>query len=212
LRIAAGLACCTLTSLFLTDWRPRPVNAVPPLYDPRFEHDACGVGFIAARDGSASHRLTRLAVECLRRLDHRGAKAADGTGDGAGIMTQVPLRLLERDLAAITYRLPAGRRLGVVMAFLPPGEEQAHRDLVEEAVGAEGARVVHWRTVPIDTSVLSARALESLPVIEQAVVESPAGADDDAFERLLFLSRKRLERAETSHDFSIASASGRTVV
>jgi glutamate synthase (ferredoxin) len=184
----------------------------PPLYDSRFEHDACGVGFIAARDASPSHRMTRLAVECLRRLDHRGAKAADGTGDGAGIMTQLPLRLLERDLSAAGRRPAAGHRLGVIMTFLPPGDEPRHRGLVEEAVAAEGARVVHWRSVPIDTSVLSKRALESLPVIEQAVVESPADADDDGFERLLFLTRKRLERAETSGEFSIASASGRTVV
>ncbi|HJR92993.1 MAG TPA: hypothetical protein VJ938_11175, partial [Acidimicrobiia bacterium] len=90
-----------------------------PLYDRRFEHDACGVGFIAARDGSASHRMTRLAVDCLRHLDHRGAKAADGTGDGAGIMTQVPRRLLRRDLAAAGFSVDEGRRIGVLMCFLP---------------------------------------------------------------------------------------------
>ena len=188
------------------------MNAVPPLYDPRFEHDACGVGFIAARDGSASHRLTRLAVECLRRLDHRGAKAADGTGDGAGLLTQIPLRLIHRDLAAAGVTIDPSRELGVVVCFFPPDRAEELRSLVEEAVAAERASVAFWRTVPIDPSVLSTRARESLPVIEQAVVVAPPGVQGDEFERLLFLARKRIEREATSEDFSIPSASSRTVV
>ncbi|HZD03693.1 MAG TPA: hypothetical protein VE173_02210, partial [Longimicrobiales bacterium] len=156
-----------------------------PLYDARFEHDACGVGFIAARDGSASHRLTRLAVECLRSLDHRGAKAADGTGDGAGLLIQIPLRLLRRSLAHAGVGVPADRRLGVVMCFLPPNDSIRYREIVGGAVEAEGAEVALWRPVPIDPSVLSKRAFNSLPMIEQAVVVAPQGVGDDEFERLL---------------------------
>ncbi|HEX2152889.1 MAG TPA: glutamate synthase large subunit [Acidimicrobiia bacterium] len=186
------------------------MSSTPPLYDPRFEHDACGVGFIAARDGSTSHRMTRLAVECLRRLDHRGAKAADGTGDGAGILTAVPRRLLERELAGAGIDIDG--RLGVVMCFLPPADADRYRTLVEQAVAAENALVVHWRRVPVDPSVLSKRALDSLPLIEQALVQAPADIDDEAFERLLFLARKRIERLTDSTDFSVPSASVRTVV
>ena len=185
---------------------------LPPLYDPRFEHDACGVGFIAARDGSASYRMTRLAVDCLRRLDHRGAKAADGTGDGAGLMTQVPVRLLNRDLVAAGHQVPPDRRLGVLMCFLPPEEAEGLREMLAEAVEAEGAELIYWRPVPIDPSVLSKRALDSLPTIEQGIVMAPEGIDDEEFERLLFLARKRVERAQSTPGFSVASASARTVV
>ncbi len=183
-----------------------------PLYDPRFEHDACGVGFIAARDGTASHRMTRLAVDCLRHLDHRGAKAADGTGDGAGLMTQVPIRLLSRDLVSAGLTLVPDRPLGVVMCFLPPDDAERRREMVAEAVAGEGGDLIYWRQVPIDPSILSKRALDSLPLIEQAIVVAPEGIDDDAFERSLFLARKRVERAGPAPGFSVASASGRTVV
>ena len=191
---------------------PYLVTFRPPLYDARFEHDACGVGFIASRDGAASHRLTRLAVECLRRLDHRGAKAADGTGDGAGLLTQLPDRLLRRDLAAAGVDVGAVDSLGVVVTFLPSAAADEHRRLVEESVEAEAARVVHWRHVPIDPSVLSRRATESLPLIEQAIVVPDERIDDEAFERLLFLARKRIERTVADPGFSIPSASCRTVV
>jgi glutamate synthase domain-containing protein 2/glutamate synthase domain-containing protein 1/glutamate synthase domain-containing protein 3 len=184
-----------------------------PLYDSRFEHDACGVGFIAARDGAASHRMTRLAVECLRRLDHRGAKAADGTGDGAGLMTQVPVRLLRRDLAAAGIEVGDEQRIGVLMCFLPPADPGPYREIVRQAVEGEGGDLVMWRQVPIDPSPLSERARSLMPVIEQALVVSPSGADETAFERILFLARKRIERlTAAAEDFTIPSASGLTVV
>ena len=184
-----------------------------PMYDPSFEHDACGVGLIASRDGSASFRMTRLAVECLVRLDHRGAKAADGTGDGAGILTQIPRRLVMRELRAAGIEPPPDQKIGLVMAFLPQeGVEQA-RSAVEEALAAEGIRLAMWRKVPVDPSILSARALESLPVIEQAVVLVGEGIDEEDAERSLFLARKRIERTTSDLEgFSIPSASVRTVV
>ena len=184
-----------------------------PLYDPAHEHDACGVGFIAARDRRASFRLTRLAVECLVRLDHRGAKAADGTGDGAGLLTQIPHRLLSRELEAWGLPHPGQGRLGVVMAFLPADRLAEAVQMVEGGLAAEGLTLLGWRSVPIDPGVLSKRAADSLPVIRQALVAAPEGADPDQVERLLFLARKRMER-EASHleGFSIPSASCRTVV
>jgi glutamate synthase domain-containing protein 2/glutamate synthase domain-containing protein 1/glutamate synthase domain-containing protein 3 len=180
-----------------------------PLYDPRYEHDACGVGFIAARDLTPSFHLTRLAVECLQRLDHRGAKAADGTGDGAGLLTQVPVRLLERELRAAGVE-PSGA-IGVVITFLPRQDPGAAREIVSAALAREGLPVLLWRRVPIDPGVLSKRALESLPVIEQAVVCSTLLPEE--FERILFLARKRAETLGADLEgFSIPSASCRTVV
>ncbi len=184
-----------------------------PLYDPSFEHDACGVGFIASRDGSASFRMTRLAVECLVRLDHRGAKAADGTGDGAGILTQIPERLVVRELRAAGIEPPRAGRIGLVMTFLPPDAPDRGREVVEQALAAEGLQAAMWRKVPVDPGVLSARALESLPVIEQLVVFAQPGIDEEAAERSLFLARKRMERAARElPGMSIPSASVRTVV
>jgi glutamate synthase (ferredoxin) len=186
------------------------MRSLPPLYDPSFEHDACGVGLIAARDRRASFRTTRLAVECLVRLDHRGAKAADGTGDGAGLLTQIPHRLLARELRGRGIEPPPPGRLGVLMAFLSPGSPEASAAIVEDAVAAEGIGWLGWRTVPIDPGVLSVRALESLPVIRQALVT--ADTDEESFERALFLARKRIERVSSPARPAIASASCRTVV
>jgi glutamate synthase domain-containing protein 2/glutamate synthase domain-containing protein 1/glutamate synthase domain-containing protein 3 len=172
------------------------------------EHDACGVGFIAARDRAPSYRLTRLAVECLQRLDHRGAVAADGTGDGAGILTQIPRKLIERELRAHGLSVDT-EPFGLVMCFLPPGDATVSRTIVTDALEAEGLRLMFWRSVPIDPSVLGDHARGVLPLIEQAVVTK--GISDGDFERGLFLARKRMER-HANPGFSIPSASSRSVV
>jgi glutamate synthase domain-containing protein 2/glutamate synthase domain-containing protein 1/glutamate synthase domain-containing protein 3 len=176
--------------------------------NPIFEHDACGVGFIAARDREPSYRMTRLAVECLENLDHRGAKAADGTGDGAGLLTQIPYKLINRELDAHGRSIDPDR-LGLVMCFMPPIEVARSRSIVAEALEKEGLRLIYWRSVPIDPSVLGDHAREVLPLIEQAVVTGDV--DADGMERSLYLARKRIERA-ANLGFSIPSASGRTVV
>ena len=181
---------------------------IHPLLDPGYDRDACGVGFIASRNRVPSYRLTRLAVECLRRLDHRGAQAADGTGDGAGLLTQIPYRLLERELGARGLSVDP-TQLGVVMCFLPPVDPAVSRTVVTRAVEAEGLELVFWRSVPIDPSVLGEHAAAVLPLIEQAVVIGPTSATE--FERALYLARKRMERADERW-FSVPSASSKTVV
>ena len=98
-----------------------------PLYDTADGRDACGVGFIADRRVVASNRLLRLAIECLHNLDHRGALSADGTGDGAGIMTRLPYRILQRELRASGVDVPSRMALGLVMVFLPREGEAAGR-------------------------------------------------------------------------------------
>ncbi|MEA1904105.1 MAG: glutamate synthase large subunit [Actinomycetota bacterium] len=172
------------------------------------EHDACGVGFIAARDRRPTFRLTRLAVECLQRLDHRGAVAADGTGDGAGLLTQIPQKLIKRELRSQGLSVDPAR-LGLVMCFLPPVEAAVSRTIVTDALEAEDLRLIFWRSVPIDPSVLGDHAREVLPLIEQAVVTGDV--EGEAFERALFLARKRMER-NANPGFSVPSASSRSVV
>ena len=179
-----------------------------PLIDPGFEHDACGVGFIAALDRVPTYRLTRLSVECLERLDHRGARAADGTGDGAGLLTQIPYRLIQRELSGHGLEIDPDR-LGVVMCFLPPMEAGESRAIVNDALEAEGLKVMFWRSVPIDPTVLGEHARDVLPLIEQAIVTSDTDAID--LERTLYLARKRIERV-AKPGLSIPSASTRTVV
>jgi glutamate synthase domain-containing protein 2/glutamate synthase domain-containing protein 1/glutamate synthase domain-containing protein 3 len=179
-----------------------------PFFDPGPPRDACGVGFIAALDRVPTYRITRLAVECLERLDHRGARAADGTGDGAGLLTQIPLRLISRELSTHGDQVSA-EQLGVVMCFLSPTEAAASRAVVTQAIEAEGMRVLFWRSVPIDPSMLGDHARLVLPLIEQAFV---TGAEEGAdFERSLYLARKGIESAATP-GLSIPSASSRTIV
>ena len=183
----------------------------PPLYDPRFEHDACGVGFVAARNLVSSYRITKLAIECLARLEHRGAKAADGTGDGCGLLTEVPYRLLARELDVRSLEVPAPGRLGVVTAFFDRENPEKARAVVEQALSAEGLSFLVWRPVPIHPGVLSKRARELLPVIEQGLVSAPDDLRSDEFERRLFLARKRAESLFEAGN-SIVSSSARTVV
>ncbi len=152
--------------------------------------------------------MTRLAVECLQRLDHRGARAADGTGDGAGLLTQIPYKLIGRELR--THGLPIQPdRLGLVMCFLPPMDATASRLIISEALEGEGLHVMFWRSVPIDPTVLGEHARDVLPLIEQAVVTGEVEGDE--LERKLYLARKRIER-DAGPGLSVPSASGRTVI
>lgn len=193
---------------------PSSDHTPKPLYQPNLDHhDACGVGFIAARDLKPSFRITRLAVECLDRLDHRGARTADGTGDGAGILTQIPYRLLFREIERWGLRLPTPEQLGMAMVFLPPENPEEGERVVEEALSAESIRVLGWRNVPHDPAKLGTHARETLPVIKQAVVENPFPQDAEEFERRLLLARRQMEKNGSQLEgFTISSLSGRTVV
>ncbi len=184
-----------------------------PLYNPDQHHDSCGVGFIADRSATPSHRIVRLGVECLHNLDHRGARSADGTGDGAGVMTRIPYRIIERDVRANGFHFPGNDNIGVVMAFLPKGAADEPRAIVEQAIADNGLSVIMWRKVPVDKNVLSDTAVRSMPVVEQAIVEAPTSHGGvDALERSLFLARKQIERGDDIEGFDIVSASARTVV
>ncbi len=174
--------------------------------------DACGVGFVSARDGAASHHIVRLGIECIHSLDHRGAKSADGTGDGAGVMTRIPYEIVERDLRAIGVGEVPRLAMGVVMTFLPAGDADRARLVVQDALIAEGIEVLMWRPVPVGPMALSPSARASMPRIEQAIVRAPLAVEDtEVFERRLYLARRTIERAAVD-GLSISSASARTVV
>lgn len=184
-----------------------------PLVDPSVTRDACGVGFIADRHGRSTHRLLRTAVTCLHNLDHRGARSADGTGDGAGIMTRLPYRLLARELHAAGLPVPDPLSLGVVMVFLPPGHEEAARGHIAATMADERIDLLLWRRVPVGPMALSETARRSMPVIAQALV-AVDDDDPDRFERRLFLARRRIRRTlpDGLVGTFVVSASCRTVV
>jgi glutamate synthase (NADPH/NADH) large chain len=163
------------------------------LYDPRFEHDACGVSFVVDILGRTSRGIVVDALDALCNLDHRGASGAEvNTGDGAGILVQVPDRFLR---AVAGFPLPPAGAYGVGLAFLPLDPEGTEKAMarVEAIVAEEGLRVLGWREVPVDTSMIGPTALGVLPAFRQLFVDDPAGATGVALDRLLFVARKRCE-------------------
>ena len=166
------------------------------LYDPRNEHDSCGVGFVVNIKGRKSHDIIQRGLQILVNLDHRGAVGADPlVGDGAGCLIQMPDALLRdwADTAGLT--LPPEGRYAVAMCFMP--RDAAARDFsiqfLERTIAAEGQHLVGWRDVPTDTTGLGARVIEAMPVIRQAIVAAdPSVPDQDAFERKILAIRKQV--------------------
>ena len=191
----------------------RKFSAQPPaqgLYDPAAEHDACGVAFIATLTGQASHEIVRLGLTALLNLDHRGASGAEpDSGDGAGILLQVPDRFLRR---ATNFDLPPAGEYAVGIAFLPRDEvaEAATRAHIERIAAEEGLRVLGWRDLPTDPSSLGRTAVSVMPHFKQLFV-APFGNSVTGLplERMAFCLRKRAEH-ETEAYFP--SLSSRTLV
>ena len=188
------------------------------LYSPDHERDSCGVGFVADCRGARSHRILLRAVEAVINLTHRGAVSADGkTGDGAGVLTQIPHRLFTKVLTDWKLTPPRDEDLGVGMIFLPRAPDSARRlcqKIVEGTLLRRGIQIYGWREVPVDPDALGARARLTLPDIQQLLVGRSPGLGDDAFERALYLARKEIEAqvaGEGIHDFYIPSFSHRTV-
>ena len=160
------------------------------------ERDACGVGFVADTYGRKTHRVLQHALTALNNLSHRGAVSADGlTGDGAGVLTQLPHKLFRRVLEAEGISLGHDTDLAVGVFFVSNASQfnELYR-IADEVIAASGLKLLLWREVPIDTSALGKEAAARLPVMRQVLVGRPDGLDNDAFERLLYLTRKRLER------------------
>jgi glutamate synthase domain-containing protein 2/glutamate synthase domain-containing protein 1/glutamate synthase domain-containing protein 3 len=181
------------------------------LYDPAYEHDACGVAFVARLDGVASHETVVRAATALANLEHRGAEGADAlTGDGAGMTLQLPDALFRAEVGAA---LPPPGRYGVAVCFLPrdPARAEALERLLAETVEAEGQTVVAWRNVPVDERQAGASAAATAPRIRQLFVAAAPGLAQDDFERKLYVIRRVAELA-AGPDLVIPSFSSRTVV
>ena len=194
------------------------------LYDPRNEHDACGVGFVAHIKNRKSHNIVEKGLEILERLTHRGAAGADPReGDGAGILLQIPHKFFETVTAELDFKLPSEGEYGVAMVFFP--QDEAYRtdcqNIIEKTVVTEGQQMLGWRDVPIDA--IRADLPESVtscePVIRQLfIAKGKSCIDQDSFERKLFVIRKSVSNAVDALEktdganFYIASLSSRTIV
>jgi glutamate synthase domain-containing protein 2/glutamate synthase domain-containing protein 1/glutamate synthase domain-containing protein 3 len=191
------------------------------LYHPAHEHDACGMGFVASVRGEKSHDIVSKGIEVLIRLTHRGACGCDPeTGDGAGILIQIPDKFFRRECGALGFTLPAPGKYGVGMLFLPVERHPRLQceGILERIVREEGLTVLGWRDTPVDGSAVGRVARVSQPYIEQIFVGCPASLNEDAFERKLYVVRKRAEAEIAASDmpehemFYTPSLSARTIV
>jgi glutamate synthase domain-containing protein 2/glutamate synthase domain-containing protein 1/glutamate synthase domain-containing protein 3 len=205
-------------------------NKQPPkavgLYDPRFEHDACGVGMVARLDNQPTHEVVTRAITALENLEHRGATGADPcTGDGAGILMQMPDELMR---AVVDFELPPAGQYGVLMCFLPTetAVRQSLEALLEKIVCDEGQRLLGWRDVPIDEQHMGEVAGACRPVIRQLFVgagvalegdypegtgTAAAGGGQDAFERKLYVIRRISDLTASEPGLYVTSSSSRTI-
>jgi glutamate synthase domain-containing protein 2/glutamate synthase domain-containing protein 1/glutamate synthase domain-containing protein 3 len=197
----------------MTTHTMQPPKAVG-LYDPRFEHDACGVGMVARLDNSPTHEVVERGIAALKNLEHRGASGADPcTGDGAGILMQMPDELLR---AVVELELPPAGRYGVLMCFLPAADEPRRarlQELLERTVLAEGQTVLGWREVPVAPEHTGEVAGACRPAIRQLFVGAgPEHLEDqDAFERKLYVIRRVCELSPEGEGLYVASSSSRTL-
>ncbi|WP_416675290.1 glutamate synthase large subunit [Egbenema bharatensis] len=198
-------------------------NSLPTkqgLYDPQFEHDACGVGFVVHMKGAKSQAIVEDGLTILLNLDHRGAVGAEtNTGDGAGILLQVPHKFLKRVMAEQGIALPEAGQYGVGMIYTSPDPavRQASRQIFEQVVADEGLHVLGWRDVPTDNSSLGNMAKASEPFMQQVFIQrSPDLTDDLAFERKLYVIRKLTHTAIRADGVDTywypSSLSSRTIV
>ncbi len=187
------------------------------LYDPRDEHDACGLGFVVDLKGGPSHRIVDMGLEILRRLAHRGAAGSDpNTGDGAGILVQIPHKFYERALYHEGRELPLAGDYGVAQCFLSRDESkrQLQMKTLADVARYHNQKVIGWRDLAIDLRAVGPAARASMPVMKQLFIARMS--DKQAFERTLFMIRKRAgklcAKGRFGDDFYVASLSSKTVV
>ncbi len=193
------------------------------LYDPQFEHDACGLGFVVNIKGKKSHQTVSDALQILVNLDHRGAVGSEhNTGDGAGILLQVPHDFFAAQVAKLGFQLPAFGDYGVGMIFLPKNsiERDEVKREVEKIISAEGQTLLGWRDVPTDNSALGKSAVAAEPHMAQVFISKSSSIKDEAaFERKLYVIRKVAEqrirygnKINGGKWFYVSSLSSRTIV
>jgi glutamate synthase domain-containing protein 2/glutamate synthase domain-containing protein 1/glutamate synthase domain-containing protein 3 len=206
----------------MEDWSSRGAHpGAQGLYDPRYERDACGIGFIADIKGARSHDIILKGIQILVNLQHRGASGSDPiTGDGAGVLIQIPHAFFERECAKLGFTLPLPGEYGIGMVFLPVERNQRLlcEGIVERIVREEGLTILGWRDTPIAADSIGRIARASQPYIQQIFIRHAPGMDQETLERRLYVIRKRAEaEVEKSeiHDrsfFAIPSLSSRTIV
>ncbi len=199
-----------------------PLSSVEGLYDPRNEHDSCGIGFVVDIKNRKSHQPIRQGLEILANLSHRGAVGADPlAGDGAGILLQLPDGFLRAECADLGIELPTPGNYAVGMVFLPRDHHARAQSeaALQRTIAAEGQILLGWRDVPTDNSCLGRSVRPTEPVIRQVLIKRGASCtDQDAFERKLFVIRKQAHHAIWnrellgSQQFYIASLSSRTII
>jgi len=191
------------------------------LYDPQFEHDSCGVGFVCNIKGQRSHSLIKKGLQVLNRLKHRGAVGADlKTGDGAGILIQMPHKFLLKECGKLGLHLPRAGFYGTGLVFLPLEEtkRQVSREVIEKIIEAEGQELIGWRDVPVKPSVIGKGAKDSMPFMAQVFIKRNKNLDSQiAFERKLYVIRKQIENTlklsakEKDFFFYLTNLSSRTL-
>ncbi len=209
----------------MKDSSTKTSSGLPPrqgLYDPWFEHESCGVGFVVNVKGKKSHQIIQQALQVLRNLDHRGACGCEAnTGDGAGILMQMPHAFLQRQCEQAGFKLPKPAQYGAGLVFLPqdPPERQQCERAFEKIVKEEGLKIIGWRTVSTSNISLGATAKASEPFIRQVFIARGRSLKDDmAFERKLFVIRKRSANAIPQREllqgryWYVASLSYKTIV
>ena len=199
-------------------------HGLPPrqgLYDPRFEHDSCGVGFVANIRGEKSHDVVRRGIQVLGNLAHRGATGADpDTGDGAGVLLQLPDGFLRREAAKRGFDLPAPGAFASGLVFLSRNTDaqRFQQSTLESSVTEHGQRVLGWRDVPVDPARIGWIARDAMPLIRQIFVAREDELPQDAFERRLYLLRRVAEHRVRARGgveakaFHVPSLSSRTFV
>ena len=191
------------------------------LYDPRNEHDACGLGFVVNIKGEQSHEIILKGIEILINLAHRGACGCDPeTGDGAGILIQIPHKFFARECATLGFALPPPGEYGVGMVFLPvePPNRLLAEGILERIAREEGLTVLGWRDTPVNADAIGRVARASQPYIEQIFIGGAPGMTEDQLERKLYVIRKRAESEIAASNlpdkgfFYIPSLSARTII
>jgi glutamate synthase (NADPH) large chain len=203
---------------------PTPSTGLPAprgLYDPANERDACGIGFVANIKGQKSHDIILKGIQVLINLTHRGACGCDPeTGDGAGVLIQIPHKFFARECAALGFTLPEPGEYGVGLVFLPveKPERLQCEGILERIAREEGLHVIGWRDTPIDGSAIGRVARNSQPYIEQIFIRRSPEMTEDQLERKLYVVRKRAEIEIANSDipdkdfFYVPSLSCRTIV
>ena len=200
----------------------RRVPDAQGLYHPQYEHDACGMGLVASIRGEKSHDIIKKGLEVLLNLTHRGAAGCDPeTGDGAGILIQIPHVFFARECGELGMQLPGEGAYGVAMCFLPVDKHSRLQceGVFERISAAEGLKVIGWRDTPVNGDAIGREARATQPYIEQFFVGRPNGLEEEDFERLLYKVRRRIENEIAKSDiegtdefFYIPSFSCRTII